>query len=154
MYALEVSQVSKSFRTNREASERRGLRPRRARTLVHAVDNVGFTMAKGEIFGILGPNGSGKSTLVRLIATLLLPDRGSIEVFGLDVVRERLAVRRLINRVTVEASFFKKLSTLENLSYAARLYDVSRSDWERKALEILNRLGFSAKRARCPLEEL
>ena len=89
---------------------------------VQAVNNVSFEVAQGEIFGILGPNGSGKSTLIRLIATLLLPDAGTATVFGNDVVADQLAVRRLINRVSVEASFFKKLSSLENLRYAACFY--------------------------------
>ena len=69
-------------------------------------------------------------------------------------LRDCLAVRRLINRVTVEASFFKKLSAMENLSYAARLYDVPRSTWRAQALDILARLGFAGKRANGPLEEL
>ena len=74
---------------------------------VIAVNKVSFEVKEGEIFGVLGPNGSGKSTLVRLIATLLLPDEGSVSVFGHDVVRQALAVQKLINRVSVEASFFK-----------------------------------------------
>jgi len=70
--------------------------------------------------GRAGQNGSGKSTLVRTLSTLLLPDGGSARVFGHDVVRDAGAVRRLVNRVSVEASFFKRMSALENLSYAAR----------------------------------
>jgi ABC-2 type transport system ATP-binding protein len=72
-------------------------------TQVIAVDRVSFIVRRGEIFGVLGPNGSGKSTLIRLIATLLLPDDGEVSVFGHDVVREAMAVQRLINRVSVEA---------------------------------------------------
>ncbi|HEY2596098.1 MAG TPA: ATP-binding cassette domain-containing protein, partial [Chloroflexota bacterium] len=87
-----------------------------------AVDNVSLSVERGEIFGILGANGSGKSTLIRVISTLLLPDSGSVEVFGLDVVRRELEVKQLINRVSVDAAFFKKLSPMENLMYAARLY--------------------------------
>ena len=93
--------------------------------IVVAVENVSFKVEEGEIFGVLGPNGSGKSTLIRLIATLLLPDRGDIQVFGHDVVDEPMKVQRLINRVSVEASFFNKLSPMENLLYGARLYGMS-----------------------------
>ena len=74
-----------------------------------AVNHVSFEVIEGEIFGVLGPNGSGKSTLIRLMATLLLPDEGQLQVFGFDVVRSPMDVQRLINRVSVEASFFKKL---------------------------------------------
>ena len=83
---------------------------------VVAVDHVSFSVSEGEIFGVLGPNGSGKSTLIRLLATLLLPDGGDIRVFGHDVVRHPMQVQRLINRVSVEASFFKKLSPMEEMS--------------------------------------
>lgn len=121
---------------------------------VEAVSGVTFSVKRGEIFGILGPNGSGKSTLIRLISTLLLPDEGEIRVFGHDVVKERFAVRRLINRVSVEAAFFKKLSAMENLSYAARLYDVDIRWARRKAIDILTRLGFSESKAYEPLEDL
>src|SRR5829696_7359605 len=70
---------------------------------VHAVNDVSFTVARNEIFGILGANGSGKSTLIRMLSTLLIPDSGRIEVFGYDVRRDEAEVKRLINRVSVEA---------------------------------------------------
>ncbi len=121
---------------------------------VQAVSGVTFNVRRGEIFGILGPNGSGKSTLIRLISTLLLPDEGEIRVFGHDVVRERFAVRRLINRVSVEAAFFKKLSAMENLSYAARLYDVDIREARKTAISILKRLGLGESKVYEPLEDL
>jgi ABC-2 type transport system ATP-binding protein len=74
---------------------------------VVAVEEVSLTVRKGEIFGVLGANGSGKSTLIRLISTLLLPDSGTLEVFGLNVVEQELQVKRLINRVSVDAAFFR-----------------------------------------------
>ena len=77
---------------------------------------------RGEIYGILGANGGGKSTLIRLVSTLLTLDTGRVEVFGHDIERDEMAVKRLINRVSVDAAFFKKLSPYENLIYAARLY--------------------------------
>ena len=77
---------------------------------VNALDRVDFAVSKNEIFGIVGPNGSGKSTLIRILSTLLIPDAGSAHVFGHDVVREYGKVRRLINRVSVDAAFFKGIS--------------------------------------------
>src|SRR5919201_5654204 len=84
-----------------------------------ALKGVTFTIDRGECVAVLGQNGSGKSTLVRLLSTLLLHDGGSAHVFGHDVFAEARAVRRLVNRVSVEASFFKKMSAFENRSYAA-----------------------------------
>ena len=121
---------------------------------VVALDRVSFTVGVGEIFGILGPNGSGKSTLIRLIATLLLPDEGTIQVFGLDVVRQPMEVQRLINRVSVEASFFKKLSPMENLLYGARLYGLDGKETRRRVVEILTRLGLEKRTIYQPMEEM
>ncbi len=122
--------------------------------VVVAVDHVSFTVMQGEIFGVLGPNGSGKSTLIRLLATLLLPDDGNIRVFGYDVVRQPMLVQRLINRVSVEASFFKKLSPMENLVYGARLYGMSGAEIRRQVLEILTRLGLEERSIYKPMEEM
>jgi len=126
----------------------------RRREEIKAVDDISFNVDRGEIFGIVGPNGSGKSTLIRLICTLLLPDSGRIEVFGRDVVKEHFQVRQIINRVSVEASFFKKLSSMENLMYAARLYGVDSALAKRKAVEILSRLGFKEDRVTESMQEL
>jgi len=121
---------------------------------VVAVDRVSFSVRTGEIFGVLGPNGSGKSTLIRLIATLLLPDSGTIEVFGQDVVRQPMQVQRQINRVSVEASFFKKLSPMENLVYGARLYGLNGGETRLRVVEILTRLGLEKRVIYQPMEEM
>src|SRR5258707_11435669 len=114
--AVEARNLSKVFR-------RRDRRAGRfARRRMSALKDVTFTMQRGECVAILGQNGSGKSTLVRLLSTLLINDGGSARVFGNDVVRDARTIRRLVNRVSVEASFFKKMSADENLSYAARFY--------------------------------
>jgi ABC-2 type transport system ATP-binding protein len=125
-----------------------------AKKLVVAVDRVSFTVREGEIFGVLGPNGSGKSTLIRLIATLLLPDDGSMQVFGCDVVRQPMDVQRMINRVSVEASFFKKLSPMENLIYGARLYGMEGRETRQRVVEILTRLGLEDRSIYKPMEEM
>src|SRR5690349_13757213 len=98
--AVVVDHVSKAF-------VRRSLLRLRPTKTTWAVDDVSFAVRRNEIFGILGANGSGKSTLIRMISTLLIPDRGRISVFGYDVRRDEATVKRLINRVSVEASFFK-----------------------------------------------
>jgi ABC-2 type transport system ATP-binding protein len=145
MQALEVHNLRKEF-VRRDG--------RRGRRRVTALRGISFDIARGECVAILGPNGSGKSTLVRLLATLLLPDGGSASVFGHDAFRETRAVRRLVNRVSVEASFFKKMSAVENLSYAARFYGLRSSATKDKIPEILRRVGFPADRRGDPMENL
>lgn len=121
---------------------------------VVAIDNVSFKIRRGEIFGVLGPNGSGKSTLIRLISTLLKADAGEAEIFGINVAKDEMAVKRLISRVSVDAAFFKKLSPIENLLYGARLYGVTGPEAKVKAYEILGRLGVEKSKFNEPMEEM
>jgi ABC-2 type transport system ATP-binding protein len=145
--AIHVDAVSKYFGRSRPSSKNGSVR-------VTAVQRVSFDVAPGEIFGVLGPNGSGKSTLIRLIATLLLPDEGRVLIFGHDAVRESMTVRRLINRVSVEAAFFKKLSPMENLLYGARLYGLDAGVARREIGSILDRLGLQKAAIGKPMEEM
>jgi ABC-2 type transport system ATP-binding protein len=140
--ALIVEHVSKRFR------------PGRKKKLVTAVDDVSLRVERGEVYGILGANGGGKSTLIRLVSTLLTLDSGRIEVFGHDVTRDEMAVKRLINRVSVDAAFFKKLSPYENLVYAARLYGLPAREARHEAERILGRLGIARTRLGEPLEQM
>ena len=122
--------------------------------IVLAVDDLSFTVERGRIFGIVGSNGCGKSTLVRMISTLLYPDGGSIRVFGHDVVRDSEKVRRLINRVSVEASFFRKLSPMENLLFAGQTYGLDRATTAERIVQILGRLGIEEEQVLRPLEQM
>src|SRR2546428_2302332 len=144
--ALVATGVRKAFRSARVLSG--------GGSSVRAVDDVSLEVWRGEIYGLLGANGSGKSTLIRLFSTLLTPDAGEVRVFGLDIDRDELAVKRLINRVSVEASFFKKLSAMENLVYAGRLYGVAPDESRPKIVSILRRLGIEDARMKEPLETL
>jgi ABC-2 type transport system ATP-binding protein len=147
--AVEVVDLRKEFIRRK----RRG-RFRRERKQVAALDGVSFTMLKGETLAILGQNGSGKSTLVRLLSTLLLNDGGTVTIFGHDASTEHRAVRRLVNRVSVEASFFKKMSAIENLSYAARFYGMAPSQTRDRIPEILARVRFPKDRLTDSMENL
>jgi ABC-2 type transport system ATP-binding protein len=119
-----------------------------------ALDDVTFTIARGECVAILGQNGSGKSTLVRLLSTLLINDGGEARIFGHDAFRETKAIRRLVNRVSVEASFFKKMSAAENLSYAARFYGMTPRQTQKNVPEILQKVGFPPERRGEAMESL
>ena len=146
--AVEVRDLRKEFsRPNRKAG-------RLARRRVPALDGVTFTIGRGECIAVLGQNGSGKSTLVRLLSTLLLADGGEARVFGHDVARDEKAVRRLVNRVSVEASFFKRMSSAENLHYAARFYGMTPAQTRERIPAILERVGFPAERRGEPMENL
>jgi ABC-2 type transport system ATP-binding protein len=147
--AVVVDDLRKEFFRN---DGREGLRRRRKR--VAALDGVSFEVRRGETVAILGQNGSGKSTLIRLLSTLLLDDGGSARIFDHDVAAETRAVRRLINRVSVEASFFKKMSATENLSYAARFYGMAPSSTRKQIPDILERVGFPRNRIGEPLEDM
>ena len=140
--ALLIEDVSKRFVIGR------GKKP------VVPIDHVSLRLERGDIHGVLGANGSGKSTLIRLISGLLTLDEGRVEVFGHDIVREEMAVKRLINRVSVDAAFFKKLSPMENLLFAARLYGIDGKTAKRETVAILARLGVSEKRVDRPVEQM
>lgn len=153
--ALVIDHVSKRFVKSGEQSWLPWRKSDKGKTkIVRAVDDISLTIHRREIFGVLGANGSGKSTLIRLISTLLLPDEGTVSVFGHDVVREEHDVQRLINRVSVEAAFFRKLSPMENLLYSARLYGVPGGEARRQIRAILTRLGIKPDRISQPLESM
>ena len=140
--ALLVERVTKRFHVGRSK------RP------VLAIVDVSLRLERGGIVGILGANGSGKSTLIRLVSGLLTLDEGRVEVFGHDLQREEMAVKRLINRVSVDAAFFKKLSPMENLLFAARLYGLDARRARGEAIAILERLGIARKRVDRPVEQM
>jgi ABC-2 type transport system ATP-binding protein len=140
--ALLVEHATKRFKVDRRKPP------------VVAVEDVSIRIERGEIYGILGANGSGKSTFIRLVSGLLTLDAGRVEVFGHDIVREEMAVKRLINRVSVDAAFFKKLSPAENLSFAARLYGLDPREARARAVEIMARLGIGEKRMSRPVEQM
>ena len=140
--ALLIEDVSKRFIVGRKKAP------------VTAISHVSMRLERGDIRGILGANGSGKSTLIRLVCGLLTLDEGRVEVFGHDIEREEMAVKRLINRVSVDAAFFKKLSPMENLLFAARLYGLDGTTAKAETLAILARLGISAKRVDRPIEQM
>jgi ABC-2 type transport system ATP-binding protein len=140
--ALLVEGVTKRFRVDRKKPP------------VVAISNVSMRLERGGIVGVLGANGSGKSTLIRLVSGLLTLDEGRVEVFGHDIVRDEMAVKRLINRVSVDAAFFKKLSPMENLLFAARLYGLDAKAAKSDAVRILGRLGIAEKRVGRPVEQM
>src|SRR5437870_8432976 len=147
--AVEVVDLRKTFnRKDKKAGRFARKRP------WPALADVTFSIARGECVAILGQNGSGKSTLVRLLSTLLINDGGEARIFGHDAFDEASAIRRLVNRVSVEASFFKKMSAAENLAYAARFYGMMPRKTRTAIPEILERVGFPVNRRHEGMEHL
>ena len=139
--ALELHNVSKRFKKKRNEYS-------------YALKSVSLTVKRGEVLGILGPNGSGKSTLVRVMSTLTLPDTGTVRVFGVDAVEHPRIVQRYINRVSVEASFFKKMSSFENLLFGAKLYGITDRESRPMIKQVLEDIGFPYDRVNEPMEHL
>jgi len=152
---LEVRGVVKAFggasALMRMLPLRRDGGPEPARRVV---DAVSFEIRRGEIFGVIGANGSGKSTLIRIISTLLLPDAGQVRIFGLDVVRDAMKVRALINRVSADPSFFRNMTALENLLFYGKAYGLTSREVRQRTPQILARLGFGWERALEPMSHL
>ncbi|WXG42737.1 MAG: ABC transporter ATP-binding protein [Promethearchaeati archaeon SRVP18_Atabeyarchaeia-1] len=103
------------------------------------LSHVGFEVGEGEIFGVLGPNASGKTTLLRIVGTMLLPDEGKCEVFGMDVVKRDRAVRRLLGFVSPELNYHDRFTAAEIANFYRRVAGV---DVER-VREIVKKCGVS-----------
>jgi ABC-2 type transport system ATP-binding protein len=143
--AIEVRNLRKSFR------KRSGFRKK---SELWAVDDVSFSVAKGETYGLLGPNGSGKSSLIRILSTLLIADSGYVRLLDYTLPEQQDEVRRIIGRVSVDAAFYKKLSARENLLYTALLYGQNARQAEQRVIEILEQLGMEDATFSTPLEEM
>ena len=142
MLAIDVREVEKTFRG--------GLIRRR---VTHALRGVSLTVERGAIFGVLGPNGAGKTTLLSICATLLVPDRGSVTVLGLDLRTHARAVRRRLNMASGNASFLWNLRPPEILSFYGRLYGLAGAALRRRVDELIVTFELSEHR-RAPYNEL
>ncbi len=118
-----------------------------------ALASVDLDVHRGEIFGLLGPNGGGKTTLFKVLATLTPAQEGRVEIFGEDVARAPLAVRRRLGVVFQHPGLDPKLTVEENLRCHAALYGLARSTFRTRSATLLERLGV-ADRARDRVETL
>jgi len=126
MIALE--RVAKAFGKRRE---------------VHAVRDVSFEAPDGAITGLLGPNGAGKTTLLRMIATLVIPDAGSVAVDGLDVVAARYAVRARIGVLSDARGLYPRLTARENVRYHGALHGLAGKPLEQRIDTLFGTLGLA-----------
>ncbi|WP_156225181.1 ABC transporter ATP-binding protein [Pseudactinotalea suaedae] len=125
---------------------RREFGGRRGQPVVTALKDVNLQIPEGEIHGLLGPNGAGKTTLCKILSTVLLPTRGSVEICGYDVESETAAVRRLIGIVFGgERGLYTRLTARGNLEFWASLYGLSGTQSQRRVGQLLERLGLDQR---------
>ena len=108
---------------------------------VTALSNLDLSVPEGCLYGLLGPNGAGKTTTLRILATLLAPDRGSVEVDGVDALKHPREVRRLLGYVAQEVAIDKILSGRELLQLQGDLYHLKRIDRDHRIDDLIDRLG-------------
>jgi ABC-2 type transport system ATP-binding protein len=140
--AIDARDVEKSFRSGFA---------RRRRT--PALRGVSLAVPRGTIFGLLGPNGAGKTTLLSILATLLTPDRGTVRVLGLDVVRDAVALRRRLNMASGRPSFLWSLRVGEIVAFYGRLYGLSGAVLRRRVDGLIREYELEPYR-RVPYNEL
>jgi ABC-type multidrug transport system ATPase subunit len=106
-----------------------------------AVDHVDLEIRRASIFGLLGPNGSGKSTIIRMLCGLLRPSEGTAEILGMDVARQRVAVKRRIGYMSQAFSLYEELTGWENLTFFGRAYGLDRATLRRRREEVIETVG-------------
>lgn len=110
-----------------------------------AVDNLCFSVEKGEIFGFVGPNGAGKSTTLSAIITLISFDKGNIFIDGLDIKKDKMGIKKIIGMVPQDIAVYSHLNALENVKFFASLYGLRGDKLTRSAKEALDFVGLSDK---------
>ncbi len=111
-----------------------------------AVDNISFSVQKGEVFGFLGPNGAGKTTTIKMLTTLLNPTGGTAKISGHDIIKDRDQVRKSIGIVFQEPALDTELTGEENLEYHARMYAIPKNKRDKRIDEVLNLVDLDDKR--------
>src|SRR3989304_7068411 len=119
---------------------------RQKRHPVIAVEDISFSIHRGELFGMVGPNGAGKTTTVKMLATLLLPTNGTASIFGLDVVKDTYKIRPRIGfTFGGNKGLYGRLSALDNLKYFAELYKLDTETIEHRIKEMLEIVGLTGR---------
>jgi ABC-2 type transport system ATP-binding protein len=125
--AIKAEGIFKTFRS--------GWRGRRQK---EALKGINLQIEEGEIFGILGPNGAGKTTLLSILSTLLLPDRGKVQILGIDSLRNGHQIRERVNICSGNANFLWSLTVKENLHFYGMLYGLTRKRREEKVESLID----------------
>lgn len=134
--AIQVEHLTKSYPPQRRGADA---------TL--AVDDVSFSVGRGEVFGFLGPNGAGKTTTAQILTTLLPPSSGQARIMGYDVVRDRLDARRFMGVVPEVSNVYEEYSAWDNLVFSAKLYGLDGAARARQAELLLREFALWDRRA-------
>lgn len=108
-----------------------------------AVDNIGFSLNQGDVFGFLGPNGAGKTTTVKLLNGMLSPTGGTCRVFDIDPYAKPEQIHQLSGVVTEHAQMYDNLTGLQNLVFYGTLFGVNITDSGKRAMTLLEQLGLT-----------
>ena len=111
---------------------------------VRALEGVSFGAPDGKITGLLGPNGAGKSTCLRILATVLEPDRGNARIGGVDLAADPLRARRTLGVLPHSSGLYQNLTARENIVYYGRLHGLPAAELERRTSDLLERLDLRA----------
>ena len=111
-----------------------------------AVDNINLSVKKGEIFGFLGPNGAGKTTTIKMLTTLLHPTKGTAEIAGYNIEKQKNQVRKNIGVVFQDPALDTELTGVENLEYHARIYAIGRKKRKERIKEVLELVDLTDKK--------
>lgn len=124
---IEIKQLAKKFAVEnpKKLSEQEKKDPRLKGRFFHSVQDVSFSCARGQVLGLLGPNGAGKTTTLRMLSTALTPDGGSVEINGVDVLRNPLIARQKIGFLSGSTGLYGRLSGRENIRYFAQLHGMT-----------------------------
>ncbi|MFM7301119.1 MAG: ABC transporter ATP-binding protein [Crocinitomicaceae bacterium] len=142
---IKVSELVKDFRLTKQQIKESTSNER----IQRAVDHVSFTCEPGKVFSLLGPNGAGKTTTLRMLSTIFTPTAGSIEICGIDAVKEPEKARSKIGFLTGSTGLYARLTPNEVIDYFGMLYEVDKSTVNRrkeKLIELLNMGDFMNKR--------
>ena len=138
---ISIENISKKFP---RTSGYRDLLPFRKRQWVDAVKNVSLQIKSGEFFGMLGPNGAGKTTLIKMLCCLVLPNSGTANIFGHDIVNDSQSVKETVGLVSAEErSFYWRITGRENLQFYASLYHLSGKQAQKRIDELLELVGLA-----------
>lgn len=146
MKAIIVKNLSKYFSSANHGSKNRRREKNQQETVIRAVEDITFTVEKGEIFGFLGPNGAGKTTTIRMMTGVLKPTRGNIKIFGLDVWKNQIAVKQVTGNVPEMANVYLSFSGWQNLMFIGEIYGVSKKERIKRAKDLLLKFDLYEKR--------